>query len=46
MNLQDIEFRTLDYSNDTEMRTYMHLFWDIPDLYYFRHVSGVSLDPA
>lgn len=29
MTLQDIEFRTLDYSNDTEMRTYLRLFWDI-----------------
>lgn len=29
MNLQHIEFRTLDYSNDTEMRTYLRLFWDI-----------------
>lgn len=29
MNLQDIEFRTLDYSNDAEMRTYLRLFWDI-----------------
>lgn len=30
MNLQDIEFRTLDYSNDVEMRTYLRLFWEIP----------------
>lgn len=30
MTLRDIEFRTLDYSNDAEMRTYLRLFWDIP----------------
>jgi GNAT superfamily N-acetyltransferase len=29
VNLQDIEFRTLNYSNDAEMRTYLRLFWDI-----------------
>jgi len=30
MRLQDIEFRTLDYSDDVEMRTYLRLFWDVP----------------
>ena len=30
MTLQDIEFRTLDYSNDAEMREYLRLFWDVP----------------
>jgi len=29
MTLQDIEFRTLNYSSDVEMRTYLRLFWDI-----------------
>lgn len=30
MTLQDIEFRTLDYSSDTEIRAYLRLFWDTP----------------
>ena len=28
--LTEIEFRTLDYSDDEEMRHYLRLFWDIP----------------
>ena len=30
MNLNEIDFRTLDYASDTEMRAYFRLFWDIP----------------
>lgn len=30
MTLQDIEFRTLNYSDDAEMGTYLRLFWEIP----------------
>ena len=30
MTLQEIEFRTLNYSDDTEMRTYLRLFWEVP----------------
>ncbi|MEI9892911.1 MAG: GNAT family N-acetyltransferase [Chthoniobacter sp.] len=30
MPLQEIEFRTVDYSSDTELRTYSRLFWNIP----------------
>ncbi len=30
MNLDDIEFRTLDYVADSEVRAYIRLFWDIP----------------
>ncbi len=30
MNLDDIEFRTLDYTSDSEVRIYLRLFWDIP----------------
>jgi GNAT superfamily N-acetyltransferase len=28
--LSDIEFRTLDYSDDAETRAYLRLLWDIP----------------
>ena len=30
MTLDDISFRTLDYSSDLEVRNYLRLFWDIP----------------
>lgn len=30
MTLQHIEFRTLDYSDESEMRRYLRLFWDVP----------------
>ena len=29
MELSHIEFRTLDYSNDEELRAYFRAFWDI-----------------
>ena len=30
MNLENVEFRTLDYASDSEMRAYLRRFWDIP----------------
>lgn len=48
MDLGDIEFRTLDYANDAEMRAYLRLFWDLPLEHneYFTRRSEAFLDDA
>lgn len=45
MNPGEIEFRTLDYENDNETRTYFRTFWDIPLEHneYFTHRSEAFL---
>lgn len=44
--LEDIEFRTLDYGNDAELRSYFRQFWEIPieqnEYFYPRSDSFLS----
>jgi GNAT superfamily N-acetyltransferase len=46
MTLDQIEFRTVDYNDDTELREYLRLFWDIPLEHneYFTRRSDSFLD--
>jgi len=48
MTLDEIEFRTLDYTNDAEIRAYLRLFWDLPLEHneYFTLRSETFLDDA